>query len=328
MSKRDAYSRRHLLVASGMGLTVALAGCTGDGDDSGQGGDDDADPEGSDSNGDQEAESDSDGAQEEDVEPDYLEQGTPEIANWNIETQYSEPIDLVEAELTLDQLEISYDILNADAVNENPEESDQYETDLETTTELILDQPHLEQPQNKETTTNNVRENYTQNELENGIRETTEIPLPDDIRNYHVETTVREDGEETQHTEQLNFADLYTEARYQHQFANPDDRFLSEAELDHVEVTDNIVELEYTTENEISERDVEREIAAITGDLTDTIQLTETPYGIDLEVEDSNGRKHSAYADKDLAVGYMDSNGLSDSKSRDLSEELWDELFP
>lgn len=320
---------RRTLLGLSTAVVVALAGCTGSEDDQEPTTDDTTPPENTTENGQENGTQNGNDEQE----PEYINQENPiEIYQQELQDLDEEPIDIFTGEITQNTLQTEYTLENITGINENPEQNESYETDVETVVEL-LENDHTEggETQIRENTTTHTKEEYSEEELTDGIRENTTIPLPSDIRNYTLQTTIEDQLDENNSTDteelELNFADAYTETRYKHRFQNADN-LGPQAELREIQVGDGMIKLDWKSNQKLSDEEgIVPEFSEMIGNYGGIIDTTQTPYGLEITVEDTEGDTYTETEDNSRAQEYLKGSQGTREVER-MRRDVIDDLYP
>ena len=284
--QRHAVVDRRWVLTSCCGGLIAVAGCTGDDENN------ETEPE------------------------DTTNIETPEIANLTINGQkpnatsvnYSSTRESAEEAAEQFQFTLNYQL----------EGAEEAEADL-----------HLEYTDNPipEEDENIINETIHTETVQNG-EVTQEVALPEQYieqlvtapRNLQATlTTETENGQKDSQQFQLNYADSAAEYIFEEAFdpqGNIDSSF-EEAEIQSLDVSDGVIELEYNSNYEIGSDEFNSEIGA--GTYGGIVSVTRIPYEYDITVEDSNGDTLERNIDGSMAEEYLNGEISSNKMITQLS---------
>ena len=267
---------------------------------------------------------------ETDPDPEYTNQQQPiQIQNKELKDLDKEPFDLFDGEITQNNLKLEYTLKNLTGKNKNPAESDQYNVEAETVVKLLeKDYTQGGETVVREQNTNNIQDQLSKTELENGVRENTQIPLPTDIRNYTLQTTTTDlkTGEKDTVETELNFADAYREARYIKSFETSPIFTETGASLRKIDVKDSVIDISYKSNYEIGDRNFDRELNEIASGYAHGLVDTITPYSLDVEVVDENGEIYQESVDRSRTIDWFEDEGTTERDILDLGFKIGQDL--
>lgn len=241
---------------------------------------------------------------------------TPKITNLRIDGQTPNSTD-VDYAATRESAEAAAEQFQF-TLNYQLEEVEEAETDV-----------HLKYTDNTvpEEDENIINEIIDTKTVQNG-EVTQEVSLPEQYieqlvtapRNLQATlTTETANGKEDTQQFQLNYADSAAEYIFEEAFdpqGNIDSSF-NEAELQNIDVSDGVIELEYSSDYEIGTEEFNSELLA--GSYSGITKNTRTPYDWDITVEDSNGELLEIHIDKDRAEKYLEGEMSQGEFSSDIS---------